>query len=266
MARKQDNEPLFDGDPDVDDANHPILKANAGFQYEIDLIRKLRGEGFKCGDPAGADNAKADLEITFPKDRDITKFELKEKLSADFAQLNFDYDTSANKFYIDETKSSNQKEAAQTMIGIAKSFGILREANSHWGPSATNVPAKFTLGSGATVDNKKLAYALDIKRFPDKFLASVGSAAAEQVEKYYNSKNTYYIQIKGKGLYYMGKDIRNLGVPRFSTSCKNSSIRIRIKANSKSKGQYSFLMALKIAGLQASKFDLDKNTSFLIRP
>ena len=114
-------------------------------------------------------NAKADLELTLPKNKKATKFELKEKLSADFAQLNMDFDNSSKQFYIDERKTSNQKEAAQTMIGIAKNFKIIQEANKHWKPKI-NIPAKFTLPNNAKIEQKKAAYALDIKRFPDKFL------------------------------------------------------------------------------------------------
>lgn len=261
MSKIVDNTPLTDGE---NDPGLSPINANAGFQYEVDLIKKLRSQGFTCGDPAGADNAKADLELTLPKNKKPTKFELKEKLSADFAQLNMDFDNSSNQFYIDERKTSNQKEAAQTMIGIAKNFRIIQEANNHWKPK-TNIPAKFTLPNNASVEQKKAAYALDIKRFPDKFLAKGGSLAAEQVEKYYNSKNTFYIQIKGKGLYCLGKDPEGFGVPRFSSMVGDSSIRIRIKANSKSKGQYSFLMALKIGRLRNSNFDLDKDASFLIK-
>lgn len=264
MSKILDKSPIFDGDPDVDNQNHPPIKINAGFKYEVDLIKKLRSEGFVCGDPAGADNAKADLELTLPKNKKPIKFELKEKLSADFAQLNMDFDNSLNLFYIDENKTSNKREAAQTMIGIAKNFNIIKEANDHWKPKI-NVPAKFTLPDNASVEQKKNAYALDIKRFSDKFLSKGGSLAAEQVEKYYNSKNTFYIQIKGKGLYCLGKDPEGFGVPRFSSMVGDSSIRIRIKANSKSKGQYSFLMALKIGRLRNSNYDLDKDTSFLIK-
>jgi len=259
MTKIVDNTLLTDGETSPSPIN-----ANAGFQYEVDLIKKLRSQGFICGDPAGADNAKADLELTLPKNKKPTKFELKEKLSADFAQLNMDFDNSLKIFYIDESKTSNQKEAAQTMIGIAKNFKIIQEANNHWNPK-NNVPAKFTLPNNANTEQKKAAYALDIKRFPDKFLAKGGSSAAQQVEKYYNSKNTYYIQIKGKGLYCLGSDPEGFGVPKFSSMVSDSSIRIRIKANSKSKGQYSFLMALKIGGLKISSFDLDKNSSFLIK-
>ena len=257
MAQKKDNEPLLDED------NKPI-KINAGFQYELDLIKKLRGKGFNVSDPAGADSAKADLELTPTYKSQVIKFELKEKLSADFAQMNFDFDTGSMQFTIDKNKASAQKEAARTMIGIAESYNIIKEANSHWKPKR-NIPAKFTLGNSATLAQRKSAHSLDLKRFPDKFLAE-GQSAAREVEKYYNSKNTYYIQVKGKGLYYMGRDVEGYGCPQFSTSVGKSSIRIRIKTNSKSNARWSFLMALKISGLRKSSMDLDGDTDFLLRP
>ena len=69
MARKKDNEPLLDGEGNT----APPLMANAGFQYEFDVIRSLRGKGFDVSDPAGADNTKADLELK--KASSIVKFE-----------------------------------------------------------------------------------------------------------------------------------------------------------------------------------------------
>tara|TARA_Y200000002_G_scaffold255645_1_gene212084 strand:- start:11740 stop:12513 length:774 start_codon:yes stop_codon:yes gene_type:complete len=255
MARKKDNEPLLDGEGN---SARP-LTMNAGFQYEFDLIRSLRDKGFDVSDPAGADNAKADLELK--KDTNIIKFELKEKLSADFAQMNFDFDTSAMKFTIDKSKSSAQKEAALTMIGIAENFNIIKEANDHWKPSK-NTPAKFTLKKDATLTQRKKGLELDLKRFPDKYLAE-GRAAAREVETYYNSKSTFYIQIKGKGLYYMGRDPEGYGCPRFSDSVTSSNIRIRLKTNSKSSARWSFLMALKINNIRPSTYDMDGDTAFL---
>ena len=236
-----------------------IGTGNAGFIYERDVILALRNSGFTVSDPAGADSAKADLELT--SGFKTIKFELKEKLSADFAQMNFDFDTTSKQFFIDKTKTTAKKEAAQTMIGIAEEFDIIRQANDHWNPKK-NMPAKFVVKSSAPFADRDKARKLDIKRFPDKFLAK-GVEAAQQVEKYYNSKDTYYIQIKGRGLYYMGKDPEGYGCPRFSNSVTDSSIRIRIKTNSASKARWSFLMALKINGLRASNRDLDLDSSFL---
>ena len=256
MANKIDTEPLLDGEGV---GAVPIGKTNAGFLYESSLIKSLRNQGFTVSDPAGADSAKADLELT--KGANIVKFELKEKLSADFAQMNFDFDTTRKEFYIDKTKTTAKKEAAQTMIGIAESYGIIRQANAHWQPKK-NMPAKFVLPKGSPFKEKDKSRKLDLKRFPDKYLGQ-GFGPAQEVEKYYNAKDTYYIQIKGKGLYYMGKDPEKYGCPRFSDSCADSSIRIRIKTNSASKGRWSFLMALKISRLRPSNMNLDLDASFL---
>ena len=256
MANKIDTEPLLDGEGV---GAVPIGKTNAGFLYESSLIKSLRNQGFTVSDPAGADSAKADLELT--KGAKTIKFELKEKLSADFSQMNFDFDTTRREFYIDKTKPSAQKDAAKVMIGIAEQYGILAKANAHWKPKK-NMPAKFTLKPNSTLKERMVGYNLDQKRFKDKYLGQ-GFGPAQEVEKYYNAKDTYYIQIKGKGLYYMGKDPEKYGCPRFSDSCADSSIRIRFKPNRKSEGRWSFLMALKIARLRPSNMNLDLDASFL---
>ena len=256
MAKEIDTEPLYDGEGV---GAVPIGKSNKGFLYEVSLIKSLRDQGFTVSDPAGADSAKADLELT--KGAKTIKFELKEKLSADFSQMNFDFDTTRREFYIDKTKPSAQKDAAKVMIGIAEQYSIIPKANAHWKPKK-NMPAKFTLKPNSTLKERMVGYNLDQKRFPDKYLGQ-GFGPAQEVEKYYNAKDTYYIQIKGKGLYYMGKDPEKYGCPRFSESCANSNIRIRVKTNEESKGTWSFLMALKIASLRPSPMDLDKDASFL---
>ena len=256
MPKKVDTEPLYDGEGIF---AKPIGKSNKGFLYEVSLIKSLRNQGFTVSDPAGPDSNKADLELT--KGTNVIKFELKENLGADFSQMNFDFDTTRREFYIDKTKPSAQKDAAKVMIGIAEQYSIIPKANAHWKPKK-NMPAKFTLKRNTPLKERKVAYNLDQKRFKDKYLGQ-GFGPAQEVEKYYNAKDTYYIQIKGQGLYYMGKDPEKYGCPRFSESCADSSIRIRIKTNSASKGRWSFLMALKISRLRPSPMNLDVDASFL---
>ena len=256
MAREIDTEPLYDGEGIF---AKPEGKSNKGFIYESTLIKSLRNQGFTVGDPAGPDSGKADLELT--KGTNIIKFELKETLAADFSQMNFDFDTTRREFYINKNKPSAQKDGAKVMIGIAEQYGIIEKANAHWQPKK-HMPAKFVLPRRSSFKEKDKSRKLDLKRFKDKYLGQ-GFGPAQEVEKYYNAKDTYYIQIKGKGLYYMGKDPEKYGCPRFSESCANSNIRIRVKTNEESKGTWSFLMALKIASLRPSPMDLDKDASFL---
>mgnify|MGYP001250886050 CR=1 FL=1 len=259
MPRVIDDEPLTDGPEKIDGDwdNFPtqnVIKSNAGFEYELEMDAKIKKTGRETSGPAGANSLKADLEVKSVLHKTMIKFELKEKMSADFAQLNLDYDTSQKKFYIDKNKSTSQRDAARVMIGVAERANVINNCNMKW----KEVPAKFSMNNEAKRDitARKIAYATDLKAFPNFFLME-GKLAAKEVENYYNSKDTYYIQIKKKGLYFMGTDKYNIGCPSFEGSCNSSNLRVRLKANSKSEGRYSFLIALKISRLLKSTMDLD---------
>ncbi len=256
MAARTDPEPLYDGE----DPQAREIPRNAGFAYELDVYQKLRDNQFDVDRPAGADSAKADIEVRLPQNGGkVTKFELKEKISADFAQMNFDWDSTKG-FYLDKTKKSAQKDAAKVMIGIAEDRNILDIANQHWNQPAV-VPGKFITSNDRA--SKVRAWTLDKNRFPDKKFDN--GTAARLVENYYNSKDTYYIQIKGKGLYHMGSDPENFGTPSFRQSVGTSYIRIRLKTNSSSKPAWSFLMALKIGSVTRSNINLDGDLNFLLQ-
>ena len=259
MARIIDDEPLTDG-PEQEPGDwdsfptQNVIKPNAGFVYEQEMDARIKKTGRTTKGPAGPDSRRADCEVLIPSADDYIRIELKEKISADFAQLNLDYDTSQKKFYIDKNKSTSQRDAARVMIGVAERANVINNCNMKW----KEVPAKFSMNNEAKRDitARKIAYATDLKAFPNFFLME-GKLAAKEVENYYNSKDTYYIQIKKKGLYFMGTDKYNIGCPSFEGSCNSSNLRVRLKANSKSEGRYSFLIALKISRLTKSTMDLD---------
>jgi len=48
------------------------------------------------------------------------------------------------------------------------------------------------------------------------------------VTEFYKGKGNSYIQLKGKGLYHLGEDILNLGVPQFDASNCNIQVRMLI--------------------------------------
>ncbi len=111
--------------------------------------------------------------------------------------------------------------------------------------------------------NKKLTYEewLEIKKetglYKDVFL----NIPSDTIKKLYQEKNCFYIQISEKGLYHLGNDICNFGVPEFI--CEQE-IRIRIKVNTKKdyKGfcKLSVMAACKpinINKLEKSKYSLD---------
>lgn len=76
--------------------------------------------------------------------------------------------------------------------------------------------------------------------------------------EYYAKKECYYIQIEGKGFYYLQRDVANLGVPQFAPKL---TLRLRAKTHSTNPTyNYSFFAVInanpkKVAG---SRFDIEE--------
>jgi hypothetical protein len=264
-------------------------KENAGMAYERALITKMKKRKFfklaggnsggaapgtrdTIGPPAGADARAADMRIWFPGGRGmgagtVTNFELKEKFDADFGQLNLQWhENGGNNRFILPPKTEKTRPSAEIMYETAKEFHAMLNINRKW-DTKTYTPQRFTSRyANGNIRDKQRCYRNDLEDFEGGtgFRLGSGVRVAEVVEDYYVSKNTYYMQIKGKGLYLMGgNDKFNLAdegkpIPGFAASCANSNLRVRIKSNQPSKGTYSFLIALKIGSLTKSSYDLDE--------
>ena len=96
------------------------------------------------------------------------------------------------------------------------------------------------------------------KRTDTKFwLDSKNVEMKKNIWDYYNSKNTFYIQVGGFGLYHMGNNPANLPIPPLNV---NAKLRIRTKTG-KSFPFYSyrFTTALLVQGKpMKSTMDLDR--------
>lgn len=82
---------------------------------------------------------------------------------------------------------------------------------------------------------------------------------ASYIYEYYALKQCYYIQIQGKGFYYLKQDIANLGVPQFMP--KINFIRLRAKTHgSVPVYNYSFRAVIQARrnSFEMSKFDLEE--------
>lgn len=79
----------------------------------------------------------------------------------------------------------------------------------------------------------------------------------QRVAAHYNAKGVYYIQIGGKGLYYMGKDNLNLGVPELSTAF-NGSMRFKKGTTKNGRNTISIVSEPKMKGkLDKSNINLE---------
>ena len=105
------------------------------------------------------------------------------------------------------------------MVELLRGLGVETIANEKWG-----VPHKRTRQS-VTVDQA----IEDVQNFGDEYF----SVDVDNVISYYNSKNTYYIQIEGRGLYYMGSKagVANpAGIPEIPELSGTYKVRLRRKS------------------------------------
>lgn len=215
---------------------------NKGFIYEEtinSLLKKykLQSNSFKgAGSDPNAPDAKLTVEGT------DYKVEVKLDTKVDFGQGSLDYDLAKKKWILGGAKTSSAEQMREFLTAI----GVSKLVNKEW----PKTPRKFTVSPKFyTPEDVKYDYA----NFKDKFVNIPGNA----VSNYYNSKETYYIQIGKSGLYYMGSDPAKIGCPQFTLGLK---LRIRLKrGGSNPIYNYRFTTAIQaVSGtLRQSKYDLE---------
>ena len=139
------------------------------------------------------------------------------------------------------------------MRRLLRSVGTEQFVNQRWGVhgapnKGTVIPEQFTQ---AMVNE-------DYRKFKDNYLTIPSST----LHSYYASKGTYYIQIGGYGLYYMGLNPAGLNIPQFKPSLR---VRIRTKrGNTLPIYNYRFTTALQVTQRPPrSPVDIDRSVEFL---
>jgi hypothetical protein len=222
------------------------MAGQAGFLYEAKIQNlfkrnKIAPAGFK---PAASDpNAPDAMFLYMGKPY---KLEVKLDPKVDYGQGSLDYDLKKDKWIL----GGQNTPAAKQMREFLESLGVLKLINSAKGWGGKGPPRKFTVPLS---QYKKQDVDYDYKHFKDRFIDIPNYKA---VADYYNTKDTYYIQIgKGYGLYHMGKDIANIGTTEFKPKLR---IRIRLKrGGSNPIYNYRFSTAIQSASVNKSEVDLD---------
>jgi hypothetical protein len=241
------------------------MATQKGFEYEKNLYTELKGKGIAGGNPpAGAESDRPDLEIKLVKDPN-TKTEGCELKLAPTAGGSLVMKYTDDKWYFDP-KSMRDKEKA-FMIGVAKKANLLQEMNTRgqYGRNWRNkVPYLQNDFSGRKilvegVNNKREAYALDIKQFSGKDEIKIPVPAKVMCD-YYNLKDTHYLNVASHGFFLMNtKDPLNLNknispaIPDFSLSAK---LQIRVRCQYKGSGDYQFVMTLEFGGVTTSPYNI----------
>ena len=225
------------------------MAGQAGFLYEGRIHNRLKAKnlvprGFV---PAGSDANAPDAMFIFGGQSN--KLEVKLDLKADYGQGSFEY--SNGRWSLAGAKTA----AAEELRGLMRAVGIEAFANKQWGPKGP--PNK------GTIDNADFTQQMvqsDYQRFKDAFL----TIPSTSIHSYYGSKQTYYIQVGGYGLYYMSANVANIpNLPQFNVGLR---IRIRLKRGGSSPiYNYRFTTALQVTSKPPkSKFDIDQSVAFLL--
>lgn len=243
-----------DDDPDYEDwANATFGKFNTGFVYENALFSRYKDVGLvPFGfSPAGADATAADLELwtgIYPTATQGNKIKIEVKLDtkADYGQASLSHGGGSWKL-----TGKNTSEARE-MRKLLEDMNVINQINRAW-PGQPNL---FKYKSSKEVPDKEKQS--DLEKYRSTFLTGPGFANA--FASYYAAKGVNYIQIGGKGLYYLKSDpngLRNLGASGFLDSGATMKLRIRTKGSA-SQGTYRFSTALLMdRDPRKSGFDLD---------
>lgn len=192
---------------------------NKGDNYEQNIfdllhLRKLLVLNSTRG---GAGNS---TDIKFLHSLQENNLEVKLDLEADYGQKMLKWDNGIWSWCVDDSVTS-----FYTSVGV---LDIINNKNF--------IPNRYSIPKHEITAQQKNQ---DQKAFEDKVEIDINS-----LYDFYGSKNCYYIQIGGYGLYHLKQDILALGTPQFNCKMK---LRLRAKTiHSTPIYKYGFYAVLKV--------------------
>jgi len=191
-----------------------MVSGQAGLDYEIKIYNAIKQSGvdfFTPGDKpaAGFSNVGAgDIEGKL----NGKAFNIEVKLSADdqMGGGSFQYNYRTKKFTPAKPMDPSDLELLQAAaVSKTKALDAYIEAARKLEPvqyhkNIDGIPIKVSKEGRDKLKADGLLKDINTKVITD----------ARFIEKHYNKKGVFYIQIGGRGLFYMGRNIHNLPVPR----------------------------------------------------
>lgn len=245
------------------------MAAQQGFVYEENATKFLKKFDLSDGKTAGASHTRPDLMLTVRKQE--AGCELKISPTAGGSLVIKAYANQKPHWRFGEIDHDETEKIF--LADLAKSSGVLDEINRKWSIPIYNVADRTSAWEKQMLKIPlKQRYEYDLKTCPDiKLLLSPDS-----MSRYYNLKDTYYINVGTHGFYLLGnkdplglnKRMKETGqalIPKFEDVCKiTARVRCQSKgvtkadAEEKSKGRiggqgYQFTFTI--------EFSLPKNSS-----
>ncbi len=175
--------------------------------------------------------------------------ELKNDKAPDYGARQIDFDLKTHTWKWNSTDS---------MTKLFDKIGLLTKVKNF-------TPRKFIVEDKHLTEVDKR---FDRTSFADKIpetnldLVNMGTNGAKILHEYYAKKDCYYIQVEGKGFYYMLSDPADLRVPQFIPQVV---FRLRAKTHGSARiSNYSFRVVI-TAGrgtISNSKFDIEDSARF----
>lgn len=223
-----------------------MIKGQRGLDYELKIYKAIQQSGvdfFKPGSKpaAGFSNVgSGDIEGKL----NGKSFNIEVKLSADdqMGGGSFNYNMRTKKFIAakpmdpadEELLLSAVQQKTSALDAYIEAARKLEPVQYH--KDIDGIPIKVSKAGRDILKSKGL-----LKDINTKVITS-----AAFIEKHYNKKNVYYIQIGGAGLFYLGKNPFNLPIPRLKGEIQ---VEIRL-AYSGTKGSFPDGTETRTAGLR----------------
>ena len=208
---------------DLMDQLSRIYYKNKGIQEEQNVILSLLDASKKSKlikvlskKPAGSNSKGFDVEFEVGGQ----KINVEVKASdAQYSSMTANFDLNLQEFTLSQQTKFNDlinKELESVKKNISE---YAKEAGSKVWPAKISKEKYNELGSSGKNIQKNISKTFEVPY--------------ELISELYNKKDINYINIAGKGLYYLGKDIYNLGVPKFNPK---ASATIRVARTATKKG------------------------------
>lgn len=228
------------------------MAAQQGFEYEKNTATLLKKYGIvpKGFTPAGAGSDQPDLALVH---KGITTgCELKiTAASAGSLVLKYDILDKTNPWKFGKISDDDSEKIF--ISNLAKQIGLFSMIKKTW----KEIPFKrdkddiWLATAGKLTPRER--YERDLATFPD----IKGEIQASEIENYYNTKKTYYVNVGTHGFYLLGSKnpLKLKGLPRFGSAAK-ATYRARVQYKGSNNYQFTFEMQFSIPASQKSPFNI----------